>query len=82
VAAQTLVQERTPIEIRGRVITAEFLFANISGLLPMLLVSGLADFVGIPEVLAGLTTLFLVAALLSYRYGRNQPHSQPEHVRS
>lgn len=81
VAAQTLVQERTPMEIRGRVITAEFLFANISGLLPMLLVSGLADFIGIPEVLTGLTTVFLVAALLSYRYGSQQPHCQHEHVR-
>jgi MFS family permease len=78
VAAQTLVQECTPIEIRGRVITAEFLFANIAGLLPMLLISGLADFIGIPEVLTGLTVLFLVAAVLSFRYGRRQPGSFPD----
>ena len=67
VAAQTIVQERSPLEIRGRVISAEFLFTNIVGLLPMLLVSGLADLVGIPSVLVGLTTLVLASALLSFR---------------
>ena len=68
VGAQTIVQERTPLEIRGRVITAEFLFANISGLIPMLLISGLADFIGIPEVLTGLTILLLISAGLSFRF--------------
>lgn len=69
VAAQTIVQERSPLEIRGRVIAAEFLFANISGLLPMLVISSLADVIGIPEVLTGLTTLLLISAALSFRFG-------------
>jgi MFS family permease len=69
VGAQTIVQERSPIEIRGRVITAEFLFANIAGLLPMLVISSLADVIGIPEVLTGLTTLILASAVLSIRFG-------------
>jgi len=67
VSAQTIVQERTPIKIRGRVIAAEFLFTNIVGLIPMLLISSLADIVGIPAVLVGLTTLMMVSALLSFR---------------
>jgi MFS family permease len=71
VGAQTIVQERSPPEIRGRVITAEFLFANIAGLLPMLVISSLADVIGIPEVLTGLTTLVLVSAVLSFRFGRS-----------
>jgi MFS family permease len=71
VGAQTIVQERSPLEIRGRVITAEFLFANIAGLLPMLVISSLADVIGIPEVLTGLTTLVLVSAVLSFRFGRS-----------
>jgi len=70
VGAQTIVQERTPLEIRGRVITAEFLFANISGLIPMLLISSLADFIGIPEVLTGLTLLLLISAGLSFRFAQ------------
>ncbi len=67
VSAQTIVQERTPIKIRGRVIAAEFLFTNIVGLIPMLLISTLADIVGIPAVLVGLTTLIVASALVSLR---------------
>ncbi len=67
VAAQTIVQERSPVEIRGRVIAAEFLFANVAGLLPMLVISGLADFIGIPTVLMTLATLVTTTALLSFR---------------
>ena len=48
-------------------IAAEFLFANVAGLLPMLLISALADVIGIPTVLAGLSTVVLVTALLSFR---------------
>jgi MFS family permease len=67
VSAQTIVQERTPVKIRGRVIAAEFLFTNLIGLIPMLLISSLADIVGIPMVLMGLTTLVAVSGLLSFR---------------
>jgi len=67
VSGQTIVHERTPVKIRGRVIAAEFLFTNIVGLIPMLLISSLADIVGIPTVLMGLTTLLVVSALLSFR---------------
>ena len=67
VAAQTIVQERSPLEIRGRVIAAEFLLTNLVGLLPMLVISGLADFIGIPTVLMGLATLVVTSALLSFR---------------
>jgi hypothetical protein len=65
VATQTTVQERAPMEIRGRVIAAEFLFANIVGLIPMLVISGLADLVGIPAVLLGLSVVVLASATLS-----------------
>ncbi len=67
VAVQTTVQERAPREIRGRVIAAEFLFANVVGLIPMLIISGLADFIGIPTVLMGLSAVVLASALLSFR---------------
>ena len=67
VSAQTIVQERSPMEIRGRVISAEFLFANVVGLVPMLVISGLADIIGIPAVLMGLTALVISTALLSFR---------------
>jgi hypothetical protein len=49
------------------VIAAEFLVANIVGLVPMLLISGLADLVGIPAVLMGLSVVMLTSAVLSLR---------------
>jgi MFS family permease len=67
VSAQTIVQERSPMEIRGRVISAEFLFSNVAGLVPMLVISSLADIVGIPAVLVGLTILVITSAVLSLR---------------
>jgi Na+/melibiose symporter-like transporter len=70
VAVQTTVQERAPHGIRGRVIAAEFLFANVVGLIPMLIVSGLADIIGMPRVLLGLSITVLVSALLSFRSWR------------
>jgi MFS family permease len=70
VAVQTTVQERTPRAIRGRVIAAEFLFANVVGLIPMLLVSGLADIIGIRTVLLGLSITVLVSAMISFRARR------------
>ena len=67
IAIQTTVQELAPRGMRGRVISAEFLIANITGLIPMLLISGLADVIGIPLVLVGLSTVVLVSSLLSFR---------------
>jgi hypothetical protein len=67
VSAQTIVQERSPMEIRGRVIAAEFLFANVVGLIPMWVISGVADLIGIPAVLLGLSTLVMTSGLLSFR---------------
>ncbi len=66
VSAQTIVQEQSPVGIRGRVIATEFLFTSVVGLVPMLLISSLADIVGIPAVLAGLTILVITSALLSF----------------
>ena len=67
VPAQTIVQEKSPHELCGRVIAAQFLFINFVGLIPMLLISGLADLIGIPKVMLGLSILTLFSALLSLR---------------
>ena len=71
VPAQTIVQERTPHAIRGRVIAAQFIFINFVGLVPMLVISGMADLIGIPKVMLGLSALTLASALLSLYVGRN-----------
>jgi len=67
VSAQTIIQEHSPIEIRGRVIATQFLFTNLIGLLPMLVVGGLADYIGITRVMLGLAMLVIGSAVLSFR---------------
>jgi hypothetical protein len=66
VAAQTIVQEQSPVEIRGRVIAAEFLLINLISLPMTLAIGGLADLVGIPEVMLGIAVLVIGSALLSF----------------
>jgi MFS family permease len=71
VPAQTIVQERTPHAIRGRVIAAQFIFINFVGLVPMLAISGMADLIGIPKVMLGLAALTLASSFLSLRVGHD-----------
>ncbi len=70
IPAQTIVQERTPHAVRGRVMAAQFIFINLVGLIPMLVISNLADLVGIPKVMSGLAVLTLISSLLSFRLRR------------
>lgn len=67
VPAQTIVLERSPHNLRGRVVAAQFVFINFVGMVPMLLISRLADLIGIPKVMFGLSILTLVCAALSFR---------------
>jgi hypothetical protein len=51
IPAQTTLQERTPLEVRGRVFAVQFLVANVAGLPPTLFIGTLADRTGIPRVI-------------------------------
>jgi len=78
IPAQTTLQERTPLEVRGRVFAVQFLVANVAGLPPTLFIGTLADRIGIPRVIlliaggvavtGGLGTYFALTK-------RNQPES-------
>ncbi len=50
VSAQTLVQERVPPELRGRIFATQYAFANAAAVLPLLFMGGLADLIGISQV--------------------------------
>ncbi|MDQ7030751.1 MAG: MFS transporter [Ardenticatenia bacterium] len=60
IPAQTLLQARTPTNVRGRVFATQFLLANLVGIPPMLFAGTLADRVGIAPVVV-LTALFLLS---------------------
>jgi len=66
VSAQTIVQEQSPEEIRGRVLAAQFMSVSLVTLPPTLFIGGLADYIGIPSVILGLAVLVITSAVLSY----------------
>lgn len=51
IPAQTTLQERTPLTVRGRVFAVQFLVTNVASLPPTLFIGTLADRIGIPRVI-------------------------------
>jgi MFS family permease len=67
IPAETLLQEKSPPELRGRVIAVYFLLANVVAIPIMLLVGTAADRAGIPQVILGVVFfLTIVAAVTTY----------------
>jgi MFS family permease len=55
--AQTTLHERTPVEIRGRVIASQMVLANGVALVPLVVVGGIADLYGVSAVVLGIAAL-------------------------
>jgi len=67
IPAETLLQEKSPPELRGRVIAVYFLLANVVAIPIMLLVGTAADRLGIPQVVLGVVSfLTVLAAVTTY----------------
>lgn len=60
VPAQTILQERTPVELRGRVFATQLTMAFVASVAPLLITGGLADLLGV-----GTTLLLMAASVLS-----------------
>jgi MFS family permease len=68
IPSETLLQEKSPPELRGRVIAVYFLLANIVAIPIMLMVGTIADQVGIPSVILGVAfVLMAIAAVTSFQ---------------
>jgi MFS family permease len=68
IPAETLLQEKSPPELRGRVIAVYFLLANLVAIPIMLTVGTMADQIGIPEVVMGVAfCLTIIAAVTTYQ---------------
>jgi MFS family permease len=85
IVSQTLLQEYTPDQLRGRVFSVQFMLNNLVGIPPMLAIGALADWIGIPQMLVGISLAILVvlgATLRSQRRtGRaGTPRAQREGV--
>lgn len=55
--AQTLLHERTPLEMRGRIFASQMVLANGVALIPLVVVGGIADLYGVSPVVLGLGVL-------------------------
>lgn len=78
ISAQTTLQERTPLEVRGRVFAVQFLVANVAGLPPTLFIGALADRIGIPRVILLIAGGVAIAGGLGTYFAltpRNRPDS-------
>ena len=85
--AQTVLHERAPPEMRGRIFATQVVSANFVSLLPLLVVGAIIDFAGITAVLVGVAAFLLLFALASRRVGGLQngedaPQPAPEGVSS
>ncbi len=85
--AQTVLHERAPPEMRGRIFATQVVSANFVSLLPLLVVGAITDFVGITAVLVGVAAFLLLFALVSGRVGGLRdgeavPQREPESVSS
>ncbi len=73
IPSETLLQEKSPPELRGRVIAVYFLLANIVAIPIMLLVGTVADQIGIPQVVMGVVAvLTVIAAVTTYQGFRHR----------
>jgi MFS family permease len=85
--AQTVLHERAPPEMRGRIFATQVVSANFVSLLPLLVVGAITDFAGVTAVLLGISVFLLLFAFASVRVGGltdedEPPEPEPEGVSS
>ena len=74
VPAQTFLQERAPVELRGRVFAVQLMLSNFASIVPLLLLGGLADLIGVEKTLLLIGVLIAMAGVISVRIA---PGSSP-----
>ena len=79
--AQTILHERTPLEMRGRIFASQMVLANGIALLPLVVVGGIADLYGVSSVVLGLGVFLAAGAVLSLylerRWTEDERHQPP-----
>jgi hypothetical protein len=67
VPAQTLLQERSQPEVRGRLFAVQMVLGNVASILPLLLLGELADLIGVGRALLLVGLVVLGAGVASTR---------------
>jgi len=71
--AQTILHERAPAEMRGRVFASQLVLANLVSIGPLILIGGVADLYGVSPVLLTIAVVvLLVAAISVFQEGRER----------
>jgi len=73
VPAQTFLQERAPVELRGRVFAVQLMLSNFASIVPLLLLGGLADLIGVDKTLLLIGVLIATAGMVSARIAPGEP---------
>ena len=63
IVSQTTLQEYTTERLRGRVFAVQFMLNNLVGIPPMLAIGALADLIGIPQMLLGISGVVLLVLI-------------------
>jgi MFS family permease len=72
VPTQTFLQERAPVELRGRVFAVQLMLSNFASIVPLLLLGGLADVIGVDTTLMLIGVAIAVAGGISLRIAPGQ----------
>lgn len=82
--AQTVLHERAPIEVRGRVFAAQVVLANAVGIMPLVVAGTVADIFGVSRVLFALAGILVAIGAVSVYFetrwslrGRPPPPAPP-----
>jgi MFS family permease len=73
VPTQTFLQERAPVQLRGRVFAVQLMLSNLASIIPLLLLGGLADLIGVDKTLLFMGLLIATAAAISIHIAPGTP---------
>ena len=81
VPAQTFLQERAPVGLRGRVFAVQLMLSNFASIVPLLLLGGLADLIGVDSTLLLIGVLIAFAGAVSVRIAPGEAPWRQRHAR-
>jgi len=73
VPAQTILQERAPVDSRARIFAVQLMLGSVASVLPLLFIGGIADLVGTTWVFLGIGLVVLAFYYLQVRRVRYSP---------
>lgn len=76
IPAQTIVQEKAPADMRGRIFATQLVFASVASIIPLLFLGGMADLFGIGLVIGLLGALVLMVGVFSLYQSKTNPKEE------